>query len=169
MLFGYGLNCDIETALALAGASPVRVHINSVIDGSVNLNDFQIMVFVGGFSWGGRSWRRGDPGGAPADRRFPYNPNGSLNNIAGICDPTGRIFGLMPHPDAFNHPSNHPDRTRAREDLRHGRISPDALPITRVAMFKKRGWVFVLMPVIRLAEHFHILFDYFRQVLLNWG
>lgn len=30
---------------------------------------------------------------------YPYNPNGSVENIAGICDVTGRIFGLMPHPE----------------------------------------------------------------------
>ena len=40
---------------------------------------------------------------------FPDNPNGSINNIAGICDPTGRIFGLMPHPEAFLSPYNAPD------------------------------------------------------------
>ena len=39
---------------------------------------------------------------------FPVNPNGSLNDIAGICDPTGRIFGLMPHPEAFLSPFNSP-------------------------------------------------------------
>ncbi|MBU0527609.1 MAG: phosphoribosylformylglycinamidine synthase I [Candidatus Micrarchaeota archaeon] len=33
---------------------------------------------------------------------FPHNPNGSVLNIAGICDKTGRIFGMMPHPEAFN-------------------------------------------------------------------
>lgn len=32
-------------------------------------------------------------------RGFPFNPNGSVDNIAGICDRTGRIFGLMPHPE----------------------------------------------------------------------
>ncbi|MDA3832132.1 MAG: phosphoribosylformylglycinamidine synthase subunit PurQ, partial [Spirochaetales bacterium] len=54
VLAGYGLNCDNETAYALelAGASARRVHINSLIDGSVTLDNFQIMVFVGGFSWG---------------------------------------------------------------------------------------------------------------------
>ncbi len=36
------------------------------------------------------------------------NPNGSLHAIAGLCDPTGRIFGLMPHPEAFLFPENHP-------------------------------------------------------------
>jgi phosphoribosylformylglycinamidine synthase len=33
---------------------------------------------------------------------YPYNPNGSQLNIAGICDRSGRIFGMMPHPEAFN-------------------------------------------------------------------
>lgn len=32
---------------------------------------------------------------------YPANPNGSLNAIAGICDPTGRILGLMPHPERY--------------------------------------------------------------------
>ena len=45
--------------------------------------------------------------GLPTDQ-YPYNPNGSIQAIAGICDPTGRIFGLMPHPEAFNHFTNHP-------------------------------------------------------------
>jgi phosphoribosylformylglycinamidine synthase len=40
---------------------------------------------------------------------FPANPNGSLNSIAGICDPSGRIFGLMPHPEAFLSQYNAPD------------------------------------------------------------
>ncbi|RMD80514.1 MAG: phosphoribosylformylglycinamidine synthase subunit PurQ [Lentisphaerae bacterium] len=38
---------------------------------------------------------------------FPYNPNGSVEAIAGVCDPTGRIFGLMPHPEAYLSPYNH--------------------------------------------------------------
>jgi phosphoribosylformylglycinamidine synthase len=43
---------------------------------------------------------------------FPYNPNGSAASIAGLCDPTGRIFGLMPHPEAFVHYTQHPRWTR---------------------------------------------------------
>lgn len=39
--------------------------------------------------------------GAPADGLFPLNPNGAARDIAGICDSSGRIFGLMPHPDRF--------------------------------------------------------------------
>ncbi len=48
---------------------------------------------------------------------YPFNPNGSQDSIAGLCDPTGRIFGLMPHPEAFNHYTNHPDWTRRKEAL----------------------------------------------------
>ena len=43
---------------------------------------------------------------------FPANPNGSQNAIAGICDPTGRLMGLMPHPEAFVHYTQHPRWTR---------------------------------------------------------
>ncbi len=43
---------------------------------------------------------------------YPHNPNGSVDNIAGICDETGRIFGMMPHPEAFQHRTNHPGWTR---------------------------------------------------------
>ncbi|MFH0884771.1 MAG: phosphoribosylformylglycinamidine synthase I [Candidatus Micrarchaeota archaeon] len=39
---------------------------------------------------------------------FPYNPNGSVENVAGICDRTGRVFGMMPHPEAFNIVENCP-------------------------------------------------------------
>lgn len=44
---------------------------------------------------------------------YPDNPNGSDRHIAGICDPTGRIFGLMPHPERFLTRFNHPRWTRA--------------------------------------------------------
>ena len=242
VLTGYGLNCDHETAYALelAGAKATRVHINSLVDGTVLLDDFQIMAFVGGFSWGDDhgagviqavrlrtnigeklfefiangnliigicngfqtlvnigllpgfnnqkasniftrqialtyndcgnfrdDWvvlqtnrqskcvftqgldiielpvRHGEgkfysdeqtigqlidndqivfryakPDGNPADSKFPFNPNGSLHDIAGICDSTGRVFGLMPHPEAFNHWTNHPDWTRIKEKLK---------------------------------------------------
>ncbi len=45
---------------------------------------------------------------------YPYNPNGSINAIAGICDSTGRLFGLMPHPEAYLHYTNHPQWTREK-------------------------------------------------------
>ncbi len=43
---------------------------------------------------------------------YPLNPNGSIANIAGICDPTGRVLGLMPHPERNLAPWNHPQWTR---------------------------------------------------------
>ncbi len=238
VLTGYGLNCDHETAYALrlAGANAKRVHINSLFQGEVMLSDFQIMVFIGGFSWGDdhgagvvqairMKTNMGDqirkfieegklvlgicngfqtlvnmgllPGfdgdyqarniavtyndcgnfrdewvnlgietdsrcvftrgmesielpvrhgegkfmtdettlarlkeknqvvcryiqsdGSPANGRFPDNPNGSMGDVAGICDETGRVFGLMPHPEAYNHFTNHPDWTRIKEICR---------------------------------------------------
>ena len=43
---------------------------------------------------------------------YPANPNGSTAAVAGLCDPTGRIFGLMPHPERFVDPLHHPRWTR---------------------------------------------------------
>jgi phosphoribosylformylglycinamidine synthase I len=50
---------------------------------------------------------------------YPANPNGSANDIAGICDASGRIFGLMPHPEDFIRWTQHPRWTREteRQDL----------------------------------------------------
>ncbi|MFO7706650.1 MAG: phosphoribosylformylglycinamidine synthase subunit PurQ [Desulfobacterales bacterium] len=235
---GYGLNCDHETvhAFCLAGAAAERVHINALIAGEVRLEDYHILVFIGGFGWGDdhgagviqavkmktslgeglvefvsagklilgicngfqalvnlgllpgfdgdyhsrsvalvgnacgnfrNQWvhlkadpesacvftrgilaadfpvRHGEgrfhadeavirrlelnhqivlrytrPDGSLAAGGFPDNPNGSMEDIAGICDPTGRVFGLMPHPEAFNDWTNHPDWTRERESMR---------------------------------------------------
>ena len=49
--------------------------------------------------------------GSPA-RGFPDNPNGSVADIAGLCDVTGRVLGLMPHPERNLSPWNHPHWTR---------------------------------------------------------
>ncbi len=238
VLTGFGLNCDNETAhvFELAGARAHKVHINTLISGRVRLENFQILAFGGGFSWGDdhgagviqalklkdhigeellcfvqsgnlvigicngfqalvnlgllpglnddytrRSvaityndcgnfrdqWvhlhankqspcvftrgidmadfpiRHGEgkfiadqkiidtlrigsqivfqyarKDGTPAKGEFPLNPNGSMEDIAGICDPTGRVFGLMPHPEAYNHFTNHPDWVRNAQLLK---------------------------------------------------
>ncbi len=246
VLTGFGLNCDYETAHAftVAGAVPERVHLNSLVDREQSLQDFQIFVIGGGFSWGDDhgagvimamrlkhrlkddilrfvekgglvlgicngfqvlvnlgllpgfeprtmkrevalinndcggfrdQWvhlaanrqspcvftrgidtlelpvRHGEgkffaepevlqrlerqqqvilryalPGGTPAQGEFPCNPNGSVADIAGVCDPTGRIAGLMPHPEAFNHWTNHPDWTALKETARReGKVLPE--------------------------------------------
>jgi phosphoribosylformylglycinamidine synthase subunit PurQ / glutaminase len=43
---------------------------------------------------------------------YPGNPNGSMNDIAGITDSTGRVFGLMPHPERHIIGTHHPQWTR---------------------------------------------------------
>ncbi len=54
-----------------------------------------------------------DEAGRPTER-YPANPNGSPQGTAGVCDPSGRIFGLMPHPERFVESWHHPRWTRAR-------------------------------------------------------
>jgi phosphoribosylformylglycinamidine synthase len=51
--------------------------------------------------------------GLVAVRYSRGNPNGSAGNVAGLCDPSGRVFGLMPHPEAFLWREQHPLRRRA--------------------------------------------------------
>ncbi|MGL4944565.1 MAG: phosphoribosylformylglycinamidine synthase subunit PurQ [Thermoguttaceae bacterium] len=48
------------------------------------------------------------------------SPNGSQRNIAGVCDATGRVFGLMPHPERFIDPTHHPRWTRGEVTTSHG-------------------------------------------------
>jgi len=237
VITGLGLNCEAETtrAFALAGATPEQVHLADLLDGRRTLDEFQILAFIGGFSFGDHlgagtvfanrlrcrlmeplqrfvadgklvigicngfqtlaklgllpgleddrfarrisvtcndrglfhdGWvtlavdpdspsvflrglerlevpvRHGegklvcaddalrdhlaghhliplryiDPDtGEPTDA-FPHNPNGSDLCAAGVCDPTGRILGLMPHPEAYLYPFNHPQWTRRRLD-----------------------------------------------------
>ena len=49
-----------------------------------------------------------------ATMNYPQNPNGSIDSIAGICNETGKLFGLMPHPEAYLHYTNHPRWTREK-------------------------------------------------------
>jgi phosphoribosylformylglycinamidine synthase len=258
VLTGFGLNCDHETAYALelAGARSHRIHINTLIQKTADLDQFQILVFGGGFSWAddhgagviqavrmatnlgekllnfvhkgnlvigicngfqtlvnlgllpaidgnyqkrsvalvnndcgnfrdqwvtlaanaespciytrdiktidlpvrhgeGKFWAESDliqqletnqqvvlryalPNGQPAGNEFPYNPNGSVGDIAGICDPTGRVFGLMPHPEAYNHWTNHPNWPFLKErSKRHQQQFPPTALTPGIQLFKK--------------------------------
>lgn len=235
-----GTNCDVETSYAfeLAGAEPVRLHINQLIENPALASSFQMLCFPGGFSYGddiaagrilatqiqtflgemlesfknddrlvlgicngfqimmrlgiffdesestppatltwnaqgrfedrwvhlkptsdrcvflkdieqiylpmahaeGRFLFRDDtsrqqlnaagqlairycsPNGESSEDIliFPVNPNGAQANIAGICDASGRIFGLMPHPERHLFPTNHPQWTRRETQPEHG-------------------------------------------------
>ena len=243
VLFGFGINCDHETAAMfdLVGATAQRIHTNKLVNGEIDLSEFQILAVPGGFSFGdhlgsgrllgnrlrfglrdqlqafvaagkpiigicngfqvlvktgllpgptaedtqpdfiqrasltlndsGRYedrwvtlefdqnspciWTKGiermecpvrhgegkfimpesvdldtlqennqltvryvDPssetGSGISDEvlPFPISPNGSMRNIAGICDRTGLVFGLMPHPEAIYARWLHPSHTR---------------------------------------------------------
>jgi phosphoribosylformylglycinamidine synthase len=50
--------------------------------------------------------------GSPANGQPPANPNGSTDDIAGVCDETGLVFGLMPHPERYVDAIQHPAWTR---------------------------------------------------------
>jgi phosphoribosylformylglycinamidine synthase len=53
---------------------------------------------------------------------YPVNPNGSVDDVAGLCDPTGRVLGLMPHPERFVEITQHPRWTRERLSRADGRV-----------------------------------------------
>jgi phosphoribosylformylglycinamidine synthase len=68
-----------------------------------------------------------DADGNPGD--YPVNPNGSEDNIAGLTDATGRVLGLMPHPERNIHLTHHPLWTRLAKDR-----EPDGVKVFRSAM-----------------------------------
>jgi phosphoribosylformylglycinamidine synthase subunit PurQ / glutaminase len=74
-----------------------------------------------------------DASGIPATR-YPDNPNGSARNIAGICNATGTVFGLMPHPDRAFLSHLHPDWLRDKR-----RTEGDGLAIFRNMVAYARG------------------------------
>ncbi len=244
VITGYGINCEEETAkcFELSGAEAKVVHINDLIENPKQLNEYQIMAFPGGFSYGDDTgsgnalankirnnindemltfaredkliigicngcqivsnlglapavdqkygerqialmhnatakyecrwihtksssqkciWTRDietlyvpvahgegnfympeetleklkandqivfrytKPDGSPANQEFPHNPNGAMDDIAGICDESGRIFAFMPHPERFNSFTNMEGWQLEKERLlREGKLLP---------------------------------------------
>jgi len=59
-----------------------------------------------------------DPDGNYAG--YPWNPNGSISNIAGICNNIGNVFGMMPHPERSFYKHQHPDWTRSGLNNNYG-------------------------------------------------
>ena len=53
-------------------------------------------------------------GSDSGDVPYPDNPNGSLANVAGVCDQSGRVLGMMPHPERHIDPTHHPRWTRGK-------------------------------------------------------
>jgi len=73
------------------------------------------------------AYRYVDPNGEEGP--YPINPNGSLASIAGLTDSTGRVLGLMPHPERFVRRTHHPHWSRLGTDL-----DPDGIKIFRNAV-----------------------------------
>jgi phosphoribosylformylglycinamidine synthase len=73
-------------------------------------------------------------------QRYPYNPNGSIRAIAGICNERGTILGMMPHPEAFIHFTNHPQWTRSLSMLRQRlpckSLAAQSMPADGIKIFK---------------------------------
>jgi phosphoribosylformylglycinamidine synthase len=65
------------------------------------------------------AFRYVDEKGNPT-QEYPFNPNGSTNAIVGITDTTGRILGLMPHPECFVRVEQHPNWRRGEIKSPHG-------------------------------------------------
>lgn len=61
--------------------------------------------------------RYADPATGEPTTDYPANPNGSPRAIAGLTDPSGRVLGLMPHPEAFNHRTNSPRWTAGEYEM----------------------------------------------------
>ncbi len=78
------------------------------------------------------------PNGGPTG--YPDNPNGSVADMAGLCDPTGRIFGLMPHPEAYLYRTNHPRWTRERLPAVGQGVAVFRNAVRHVAEAKVHGW-----------------------------
>lgn len=77
-------------------------------------------------------FRYADSAGNPTDE-YPANPNGSLNAVAGITDPSGRILGLMPHPERYVLPTQHPNWQRLNNSV------PQGLPVFENMIQYARG------------------------------
>jgi len=68
------------------------------------------------------------------------NPNASMDDIAGLCDPTGLVLGLMPHPERYTHPTHHPDWRR--RDVDDAAVLPGLQMFTQVVEHvRQRGVV----------------------------
>ncbi len=62
------------------------------------------------------------PDGKEAEGKFPWNPNGSLYDIAGICNPEKNVLGMMPHPERVINGVQHADWTRTNPKEGDGKI-----------------------------------------------
>lgn len=74
--------------------------------------------------------------GSDADGEFPANPNGSMKDIAGVCDKTGRIMGMMPHPERAIYSINRPDYPLIKEMNKRNNKELPKIVDSNLAIFK---------------------------------
>jgi phosphoribosylformylglycinamidine synthase I len=86
-----------------------RLHL-PIAHGEGNFVCRQEWILQGLFQAGQIVLRYVDAHGQPG--KYPINPNGSQGDVAGVCDPSGRVLGLMPHPERHVLPTQHPQWTR---------------------------------------------------------
>lgn len=80
-----------------------------------------------------------DPSGVePA--RYPFNPNGSVDDVAGLTDPTGRVLGLMPHPERAQFPWQDPRFHALDPEARAARHGAGLLPFQNAVRHLRRAF-----------------------------
>lgn len=86
------------------------------------------------------AFRYVDENGNPT-QSYPENPNGSLNAIVGVSDETGRILGMMPHPECFVREEQHPNWRRGKQSLSlRDKVKVGGLPLfENIVKFAKGG------------------------------
>ena len=105
------LVCDSSKSVFLKGIDTIELPIAHA-EGKLCVSDQSLPE-----KWeksGQLGLRYCDASGQATDKVLsePMNPNGSIANIAGLSDPTGRVLGLMPHPERFLKATHHPQWTR---------------------------------------------------------
>ena len=82
------------------------------------------------------TFRYCDSNGNPVYGKFPDNPNGSMQDIAGICDNTGRVLGMMPHPERAIYNINCPEYPKIKELMKREGRTPEKINSAAFAVFK---------------------------------
>ncbi len=121
------LVCDDSRSRFLEGIETIELPIAHA-EGKICVSDQSLPARWA--SAGQIAMRYCDKSGTISDSILPesINPNGSIANIAALSDPTGRVLGLMPHPERFIKPTQHPQWTR-RESPQNAEQNGDGLKL----------------------------------------
>ena len=90
------------------------------------------------------AFRYVDAAGSPAAGRYPVNPNGSVGDIAGLCNAQGNVMGLMPHPEDHIVPIQNP--LRQRRAIGVGDVRADGAYVVTYGPSRCSDWIVALRP-----------------------